>query len=107
MTSLCEIFCGVFLLLSPYILQPVYSFSSRTFVGKYFINYELKTVQVKDWLGCVNQCLEEPQCISYNFNERKKSCGLNKHGIEDFTHADEELLDDAGWIFHQIRVRNC
>lgn len=104
MNTSYEKFCCVFLFLFQLILRPVEAFSSRTFNGKFFVNHELKTVPVNDWIGCTNRCFEEPSCISYNYNEKRKICMLNDHGVEDLSYTERQLVEDRGWVFHQIRV---
>jgi len=101
-TSYKLIFRYILVVVFASIVQPTAFFSSHTYVGKYFGRHELKTVQVGDWMGCIMQCHDEPLCVSYNYHVENNSCWLNNHGIE--RDSDDELVDNHGWVFQQLRV---
>jgi len=62
-----------------------------------------KTVSNVDWLGCLQACHNEPQCISYNYWKENKTCEINSNGIQEQCESGKPTIFSRGWIFHQIR----
>lgn len=76
-----------------------------TVKGYHLTGYELGSVAPTDWLGCIQKCSNNADCISYNFNTRADFCQLNKGGIDHFSYnADEILIQDQDYIFQQLKV---
>ncbi|KXJ24964.1 uncharacterized protein LOC110246788 [Exaiptasia diaphana] len=76
-----------------------------TVKGFHLIGYELESVASTDWIGCIQKCSGNPDCISYNFNTRGSFCQLNNRGIDHFSYiANEILTQDQDYVFQQLKT---
>jgi len=66
------------------------AFFSITANNKALVGFTYGTIDNADWLDCIQACLAEVSCISYNFWQGR--CELNNCGFEDGCSAESTLL---------------
>lgn len=73
-----------------------------TYEDRYLPGNSLRISWDVDWMGCLQICHGEPNCISYNYHKDKKICKINSDGEKEDC-GTEKTIVSTGWIYHQMR----
>lgn len=84
-----------------------------TFQDSKLRGFVIKTFKSTDWLHCLEECNNNDDCVSYNYNRLGSDCELNKFGPKIRCHAngdevmatnkyEDHLLAFHGWIHHTL-----
>lgn len=73
-----------------------------TYEGRYLPGNSLRISPDVDWMGCLQICHGEPNCISYNYHKDKKICKINSDGEKEDCRTEKTVVS-TGWIYHQMR----
>ena len=86
----CVLILSFLLIITPPPYLPEAEFFSITANNKALVGFTYRAIDNADWLDCIQACLAEVSCISYNFWQGR--CELNNCGFEDGCSAESTLL---------------
>ena len=88
----------------------VSAFSANVMHDRALVGYVFQAIYGKDWLGCIRACHEEPQCVSYNYEEKPalatSVCQLNGCELKSGCKREECLIYSPGVVFQWLRETN-
>lgn len=73
-----------------------------TYEGRYLPGNSMRISWDVDWMGCLQICHGEPNCISYNYHKDKKICKINSDGEKEDCGTEKTIVSTV-WIYHQMR----
>ncbi|KAL9978878.1 hypothetical protein ACROYT_G016460 [Oculina patagonica] len=74
------------------------------------VGHVFQQLYTREWLNCIQDCHDEPRCISYNYERSAGAnglCELNDCGVDDLCDRKKALIYSKGFVFQQIRQRKC
>jgi len=73
-----------------------------TFQDSKLPGFVIKTFKSTDWLHCLEECNNNDDCVSYNYNRLGSNCELKNFGPKIRCHANEDLVAFHGWVHHTL-----
>lgn len=73
-----------------------------TFQDSKLPGFVIKTFKSTDWLHCLEDCNNNDDCVSYNYNRLGSNCELKNFGLKIRCHANKDLVAFHGWIHHTL-----
>lgn len=73
-----------------------------TFQDSKLPGFVIKTFKSTDWLHCLEECNNNDDCVSYNYNRLGSNCELQNFSPKIRCHANEYLVAFQGWIHHTL-----
>ena len=100
----------VYLVVLVEFLKPheILAFQTVTQSNHVLVGHVFQQLHTRDGFNCIQDCYDEPRCISYNYERSAVAnglCELNDCGVEDLGDRDKSLIYSKGFVFQQIRGR--
>ena len=87
--------------------QPkILAFQPITKNNHVLVGHVFQQLHVRDWFNCIQACIDEPRCISYNYERSTGAnglCELNTCGVKRLCDRHNSLISTLGFVFQQIR----
>lgn len=62
----------------------------------------IKAFKSTDWLLCLEECSNNDDCVSYNYDRLGSNCELKNFGLEGRCDASNYLVAAHNWIHHTL-----